>query len=104
VVDKPGTYVVRLIVNDGTLDSVPATVTITTMNSRPVANAGTDQTVLVGATVQLDGSASRDADGDALLYRWSLTAVPLGSIALLSDPSAVKPTFQVDLLAPMWRN
>ena len=97
VVDKPGTYVVRLIVNDGTLDSVPATVTITTMNSRPVANAGADQTVLVGATVQLDGSASRDADGDALLYRWSLTAVPLGSIALLSDPNAVQPTFQVDL-------
>ena len=97
MVDKPGTYVVRLIVNDGTLDSAPATVTITTTNSRPVAKAGPDQTVLVDTTVQLDGSASRDADGDALLYRWSLMAVPPGSAAMLSDPNVVNPTFQVDL-------
>jgi len=47
--------------------------------------------------VQLDGSASSDADGALLRYRWSLTAAPTGSAAALSDPNAVKPTFQVDL-------
>ena len=97
VVDRAGTYIVQLIVNDGALDSAPDTVSITTENSRPVANAGPDQTVLVGTTVQLDGSESRDADGDALTYRWSLTAVPAGSTATLSDASAISPSFQVDL-------
>ena len=35
-------------------------------NSAPVADAGPGQTVLLGATVTLHGSASSDADGDAL--------------------------------------
>ena len=87
----------QLIVNDGTVDSLPDTVSITTGNSRPVANAGPDQTVFVGNTVHLDGSTSRDADGDALRYRWSLTAVPAGSVATLSDPAAVQPSFVADL-------
>jgi len=40
VLDFPGTYVVELIVNDGLVDSDPDTVTISTDNSDPVANAG----------------------------------------------------------------
>ena len=40
-------------------------------NSPPEADAGLDQTVAVGGWMQLDGSASRDADGDPLSYRWS---------------------------------
>jgi hypothetical protein len=87
----------QLIVNDGTADSLPATVSISTGNSQPVANAGTNQTVFVGATVHLNGSASSDADGDALSYRWSFTTVPTGSQATLSDPTAIQPMFVVDL-------
>jgi RHS repeat-associated protein len=96
VVDKPGTYVAQLIVNDGQVDSAPATVTITTENSPPVANAGLDQTVFVGDTVTLDGNLSSDVDGDALTYLWSITSLPSGSAAALSDPTAVMPTFVVD--------
>jgi hypothetical protein len=96
VVDKAGTYVAQLIVNDGTLDSVPTTVMITTQNSRPVANAGAPQTVVVGTTVPLDGSASRDVDGDPLTFRWALTTVPSGSVATLSHPDAVAPAFVAD--------
>src|SRR5438445_7997154 len=70
VVDKPGTYTVQLLVNDGTVDSTPASVLITTQNAPPVANAGPHQTVAVGATVQLDGRQSPDVDGDALTFRW----------------------------------
>ena len=95
-VDFPGIYVAQLIVNDGTVDSAADTVSISTSNSAPVANAGADQSTLVGNTVTLDGSGSSDVDGDALAFSWSLTP-PAGSAATLSDPSAVKPTFDIDL-------
>ena len=39
-------------------------------NKPPIANAGTDQTVTSGATVTLDGSASRDTDGSIVSYEW----------------------------------
>src|SRR5262249_15619878 len=96
-VDHPGTYTAQLIVNDGTVDGAPATVTITTQNSRPVANAGPDQSVSVHDTVQLDGSKSSDVDGDTLTLRWSFFSKPGGSGATLSAPTTVTPTFIVDL-------
>lgn len=63
----------------------------------PVANSGADQQVAVGATVELNGSASTSARGDALTYKWSLVSVPSGSTALLANPTAVRPTFVADL-------
>jgi len=49
--DVPGTYVAQMIVNDGLVDSAPDTVNINTSNTAPVADAGADQTVSIGATV-----------------------------------------------------
>lgn len=97
IVDRPGSYTAQLIVNDGKVDSAPATVTVTTVNSPPVANAGPDQTVFLNSIVHLNGSASSDVDGDTLTYQWSLTSTPVGSAAQLSDPSAVTPTFTADV-------
>ena len=96
MIDIPGNYVAQLIVNDGSVDSAADTVTISTVNSAPVADAGTDQTALVTDTVTLDGSGSIDVDGDALTFSWSLTT-PSGSAATLSNPSVVKPSFMIDL-------
>ena len=67
-------------------------------NTAPVADAGLDQTLTVGATVSLDGSGSNDVDGDILTYAWSLTTKPAGSTAVLSDTTAKKPTFVADLV------
>ena len=96
VVDLPGEYVVQLIVNDGVAASAPDTVTISTENTRPVADAGANQSVLQGAMVSLDGTSSRDPDGDPIRYRWSLTTVPPGSMATLNDPASPTPAFVAD--------
>ena len=99
--DVAGNYVLRLVVNDGTADSDPETVTITaaTSNSAPVANAGSSQNVDTNSVVNLDGSASTDADGDLLTYAWSFVSVPNGSAAAssLSDSTATNPTFTADV-------
>lgn len=94
--DKFGTYEVSLVVNDGTVNSVADTVTITTSNSAPVANAGPDQTPYVNETVTLNGGGSTDVDGDLLTYTWTFTSRPANSNATLSDVQAVNPTFTID--------
>jgi hypothetical protein len=68
-----------------------------TVNAAPVANAGTSQSVVVGAVVTLDGNASSDANGDLLTYNWIFTSKPTGSGATLSSTSAVRPTFTADV-------
>ena len=62
-VDKFGTYVVSLTVNDGTVNSQPDTIVVSTLNTAPVANAGADQSAYVNNVVTLDGSGSSDVDG-----------------------------------------
>ncbi len=96
--DVAGTYVASLTVNDGKLSSSPATVSVTATvgNIAPVANAGPAQSVAAGTLVTLDGSASSDANNDALTYSWSLTSRPTGSSAALLSPASVKPTFTAD--------
>ena len=97
IVDKSGTYQVTLVVNDGNQNSLhPAQVNISTANTCPIANAGDNKNVVEGLAVTLDGTNSTDVDGDKLTYRWSLIAVPLDSNAVLSDPTAVKPSFLAD--------
>ena len=61
--------------NDGTVNSDPDSVIITTINVAPVANAGPDQAGMAPVSlVTLNGSGSSDANGDPLTYSWSLTA------------------------------
>jgi len=77
-----GTYNFSLVVTDdagasSSPDSVQIVVNEATAgNTPPVANAGPDRTLTLGAgqnsmTVGLDGSASSDADGNIVSYVWS---------------------------------
>jgi len=95
--DVPGLYVAQLFVNNGYLNSTPSTVSITTTNTAPVANAGPDQTVIPGQTVNLNGSGSHDADNDTLKFSWSFTSRPAGSTAVLASPTSPTPSFIADL-------
>ncbi len=97
--DVDGVYLVQLVVNDGSTDSAPSTVTITaaSSNSVPTADAGSQQNVATGSLVTLDGNGSQDADNDPLTYLWTIISRPAGSGASLSDAANVTPTFTADL-------
>ena len=63
---------------------------LVTHASAPVANAGSNQTVQPGATVQLNGSGSTDPGGRSLTYQWSQTG---GTAVTLSSSTVAQPTF-----------
>ena len=108
----PATLVFSLVVNDGKASSAADTVTITVkaasvlrnsggggggerkqvQDRAPIANAGPDQKmVTAGVTVTLDGSGSRDPDGDKLTWSWIQDSGD--PVVELSDPAAASPTF-----------
>ncbi len=55
-------------------------------------DAGSDQTIELGQTVNLAGSAT----GGILVYLWEVTDRPVGSIAFISNPTDANTTFQPD--------
>ena len=84
--------------DDKGASSLPAVVTITVKhtNRPPVANAGPDQIVNPGDVVSLDGSKSKDPDGDRLIYSWTQISGPTvkldganTSIATFTAPSNI---------------
>ena len=95
--DVPGEYVAQLVVNDGTEDSAPDTVVVSTFNTPPVADAGLDQTVPVGATTTVFGGASSDANGDPLTYAWSLVSAPADSTATLTSLTDIQTSITIDV-------
>lgn len=97
--DVYGDYTIHLTVTDSLgLSSYSDEVVISTSNTVPIADAGSDQAIhTIGSTVQLNGCNSWDDDGDTLTYEWFLFATPSGSKATLSNPTICNPTFVPDV-------
>ncbi|MBM4381484.1 MAG: histidine kinase, partial [Deltaproteobacteria bacterium] len=94
-VDVTGDQVVtfQLVVRDGQLASVPATVQVGVLDSSnraPVAVASAPAWVdeRAVALVTLDGSGSSDADNDVLTYRWTQVSGPPVTLTGADTPQA----------------
>jgi len=95
-VDLPGQYSAELVVSDGLTESEPDTVVVSTGNTRPTADAGTNRLVAPGGWVGLNGSASSDPDADKLKFRWTLSAAPANSRSHIVPPTSDEPRLFVD--------
>jgi hypothetical protein len=97
-----GTYQFLLVVDDGQArsaelnqnngqDSFVKIVISQASDTIPTADAGPDQFVNAGSVVTLDGSASFDADGNAVSYLWTqVTGIP---VLLVPGAAHVSPSF-----------
>lgn len=98
--DLAGEYDIELTIKDsgGSPFGGRRTVRITagSGNARPVARAGADRTASVGSTVTVDGSASSDANSDALQFQWALLYRPTGSTATLAGAHNATASFVPD--------
>jgi len=109
--DLDGSYTIDLVVSNGVLSSPASQVIVT---ARKCSEAAPDVTAAVAApanpntgnTVQLSATV-HDADNDpacnlnqTFTLLWTAVARPSASIAVLSDPAAVSPTFVPDQTGP----
>jgi len=96
-VDVSGVWEVELTVSDGaqsTTDRVRIVADIA--NEPPVADAGGNQTVTQGDTVQLSGQQSYDPDDNPITYAWRFSNKPAGSQAQILDAASAFPRFLAD--------
>ena len=87
VPDVDGAYQIRLTVSDVAGVTANTLRTFTIGESAPVANAGPDRSIELGATVNLDPFSSTDVDanGQSLSTAWTVIHKPAGSNAELGD-------------------
>lgn len=97
VADIKGTYTATLVVYDPWAASAAKKVVVSFTNIKPVANAGTSVSSVIGNAVLLNGTSSSDPNGDSLTYRWALVSLPQGSTSALSNPASATPSFTPDL-------
>jgi hypothetical protein len=97
--DKAGTYIVKLVVNDGKIESNEDYAIINIEAGEiPVADAGPDAEGTTGETFTMDGTGSTDPLGRDLSYAWSFASVPTSSgLAALDNASTVAPSFTADV-------
>ena len=92
-----------LTVRDTSGTAATDTVTITVKapeirNFPPVANAGQNQIVVSGTTVQLDGRNSSDNEGEIASWSWRRTGGTLGRSVVMTGANTARPRFTTDIL------
>jgi hypothetical protein len=97
--DTVGTYVVKVVVSDnrGAVSAPDYAVITVEGGSKPIANAGVNQSGPIGTTFTLDGTGSSDSTDRPLTYAWAMTNKPAGSAAALTDETTIAPTFTADV-------
>ena len=71
---------------NGGVTTARVNITVNSVNDPPVADAGSDQEVLLGSLVTLNASRSLDIDSDPLSGAWTLASKPNGSTAFVEGP------------------
>lgn len=91
-------YAVSLVVNDGTIESLPAEtiVTVTGINDLPLADANGPYAGVIGEDILFDAGASRDEEGISA-YTWDFGDGTTASGATVTHPYAVTGTYMVHL-------
>jgi len=101
IADAPGIYRVALIVSDSAgqsnQDRVIVTATDIDDNAKPIADAGSNQQVTVGAVVELSAENSSDADGDELTYQWRFKSLPQASSSVFNNANEMNASFTADV-------
>ncbi|MBC2715033.1 MAG: hypothetical protein HF978_06960 [Desulfobacteraceae bacterium] len=95
---SPATVIMELTVADteGQTSTDRVEIIVDDVGQAPIAKAGNDMSVYERQTVTLDGSESKDLDGE-VTYLWTQTS---GPTVILSDVSAASPTFTVPAVNP----
>ncbi|HEX9810749.1 MAG TPA: PKD domain-containing protein, partial [Burkholderiales bacterium] len=91
----PGVLQFQLSITDNFGTTVSDTVDVV-VNAAPSADAGADQTVSTGASINLSGSASADTDGSIVGYSWVQTS---GSAVALNNADTATPNFSAPAAA-----
>ncbi|MGH9848872.1 MAG: PKD domain-containing protein [Blastocatellia bacterium] len=92
----PGTHTITFEAKDQSGAAGQVSIQIVITAPAPVADAGTDRSVTIGNTVQLDGRNSRGFGN--LTHQWTLLSKPVSSQATLSNANAAQPTFIGDVI------
>jgi len=97
----PSALVFSVTATSGAASSAPSQSTVTVSPApppaaEPVANAGTDQSVVSAAAVTLDGRGSSDPQGEPLTFTWTQSS---GPAVTLSGASGAQPTFSAPVVA-----
>jgi PKD domain len=106
--DVLGYYKLKVRIQDQRGGWGESVYTLSVLNRPPQANANYNTTPVAsvsysgarvqrGATLALRGGASFDADGDALMYSWTLTSKPPTSATVLSATTTVDTSLTFDV-------